>query len=130
MEEFMEFFAENDCNTVRQSPLPEGEISQINGLPIVTRIETGGDFDNWSGGLYPAKVEIVRNDDESVKTAYLYEEFTYIFKVISFPEFVSEQESEISPLQIECAVGDEVYLKFYQGKMGDFLVCCKYEEHE
>jgi hypothetical protein len=129
MDELKEFFGESYHEELRQN-LPDGELTMIDGLPIVARVNTGGDFDNWSGDLYPAKVEIVRNQDQSVKTAFVYEDFTYIFKIISFPEFISEQESELSPLQIECAVGNEVYLKFYQGKTGDFLVCCKFEEHE
>lgn len=123
-----EFFAEMEEYNRREISLEP--INKIDGLPIVTRIETGGDFDNWSGGFYPAEIQMVQNEDGSMKTMYLYEQFTYIFKVTSLPEFISEQETGASALQIECAVGDEVYLKFYEGKMGNFLVCCKYQEHE
>lgn len=123
-----EFFAEMEEYNRREISLEP--INKIDGLPIVVRIENGGDFDNWSGGLYPAEIQMVQNEDGSMKTMYLYEQFTYIFKVTSLPEFISQQETEASTLQTECVVGDEVYLKFYQGKIGDFLVCCKFEEHE
>lgn len=123
MNELMEFFAPDDHDG--QYHLPQGKVSMIDNLPITVRVDTDGDFENWTRGLHPAEVEVVKEDGEP-KTEYLYGEFTYIFEITSLPQMIDDGVS----IPMECKVGDQVYLKFHPSKRGNFLVCCKYEEHE